>query len=113
MAFQGKSQLNSDGESGRARALTPSTKSSQMQTLSSILDPPSWSPHTVWLDFPHTHTKDAGRIGDEMKHAACVVAVSRLRGPAFNPWCPPVATSPCTPFPVILSTSSLRLRFPS
>ncbi|KAG8041790.1 hypothetical protein G9C98_007094 [Cotesia typhae] len=54
--------------------------------------------------------KDAGRIGDEMKHAACVVAVSRLRGPAFNPWCPPVATSPCTPFPVILSTSSLRKR---
>lgn len=51
---------------------------------------------------------DAGRSGDEMKHAACVVAVSRLRGLAFNLWCPPAATSLYTPFLVILFTSSSR-----
>lgn len=49
-------------------------------------------------------SEDAGRSGDEMKHAACVVAVSRLRGLAFNPWCPLVATSPYTLFLVIPST---------
>jgi len=54
------------------------------------------------------NSEDAGRSGDEMKHAACVVAVSRLRGLAFNPWCPPAAISPFTPFPVILSISSSR-----
>lgn len=57
-----------------------------------------------WYDY----SEDAGRSGDEMKHAACVVAVSRLRGPAFNPWCPPAATSPFKSFLVILFTSSLR-----
>lgn len=54
------------------------------------------------------YSEDAGRSGDEMKHAACVVAVSRLRGLAFNPWCPPAAISPYMPFPVILFTSSSR-----
>ncbi|KAK0085856.1 hypothetical protein PV326_005767, partial [Microctonus aethiopoides] len=54
--------------------------------------------------------EDAERSGDEMKHAACVVAVSRLRGPAFNPWCPPAATSPSTPSLVIHFTLSSRLQ---
>lgn len=53
-------------------------------------------------------SKDAGRSGDEMKHAACVVAVSRLCGLAVNPWCPPAAISPFTPFPVIPSISLSR-----
>lgn len=68
---------------------------------------PRWTSFSFFFHW-YDCSEDAGRSGDEMKHAACVVAVSRLRGPAFNPWCPPAATSPFKPFLVILFTSSLR-----